>query len=206
MLHHFSLTRFFHDFGVAPELEQQALQAANGVLHPADAETPIASDAYIRTAIALAAGGPVHGMRRIPITDFGDEVAIAYDETAPFGRSMAVRLDDRRRSGLHNRARRLGRGSWPQLRDRLVAALLVDVASPLGIRYREDPDDGPFSAVGENLVSPLFYLFMAAAVGDGEGVASLAPLVRLSPVAVPVAEFAGRPGTWLVADVPLRTQ
>lgn len=212
MLGHGSLTRFLSARGTPSRLAVGATEIAGPVLYAAAGRrlkvVPIrpASDDDVRHAIALATGRDVATVARVSVAGLGDERGAAYNEAVPFEGSLHLRLLERHFDGIRSRVfATYGRASWPNFKDGLWDALRSEVAYPLGLRFWDDPDDGPVSSVGESVMTSLFYLFAAAATDDAQRVEELTPLVKLFPAIAPIGELSARPGTWLVADVPPRT-
>jgi hypothetical protein len=206
-----SITRFLSSRGAPSRLAAGAVETAGPVLHAAAGHRPKAAalrpvpDAQIAAAIASATGRDVTAISRITVLGLGDERGAAYGDAVPFEGSLHLRLLERHFEGIRARViASRGRDEWPRFKDGLWDALRHQVAYPLGLRFWDDPDDGPRSSVGESMMTSLFYLFAAAATDDADGAANLTPLVSLFPAVVPIGEITSSPGTWLVVDVPQR--
>lgn len=211
MLGHGSIPRFLSARGAPSRLAVGAVEIAGPVLLAADGRRPKvvpirpASDDDVRRAITLATGRDVAAVARVGVSGLGDETRAAYNEAVPFEGSLHLRLLERHFDGIRSRVfAAYGRAAWPAFKDDLWSALRTQVAYPLGLRFWDDPDDGPVSSVGESVMTSLFYLFAAAATDDAPSVDAITPLVRLFPSVVPIGEMTARPGTWLIADVPPR--
>lgn len=211
MLGHGSISRFLSARGTPSRIAVGATEIAGPVLHAAAGRRlkVVAirppSDDQVRLAISAATGRDVAAVARIRVAGLGDETGAAYNAAVPFEGSLHLRLLERHFDGIRDRVCAMhGRAAWPTFKDGLWDALRAQVAYPLGLRFWDDPDDGPVSSVGESVMTSLFYLFAAAATDDAARVEDLTPLVRLFPAIAPIGEMASHPGTWLVADVPPR--
>lgn len=82
--------------------------------------------------------------------------------------------------------------------EHLLNALMENLQLRLEIDSEHRSDDEPQELLYATLWYTLFYFGSAVIMGDGATMEQMAPLMRLLPQAIPLAEKADKPGTWIV--------
>lgn len=177
----------------------------------------------VAEAVAMATGRPVErlllasasgagreggrGKRRGDVFRLFYAALVRGDPSRRLSRIIAVRHGERSARYLDDRkARALGMIMHESgLNARLREAVRLGFGGALARRLAKLPEVGPSAALEDALVTAIWYALHGcmtsflryAMAGDDEGTYALLPLIERFGQAMPLAELAGDPGTWL---------